>query len=256
MSLRQRADLDRDHPCHYCAVSAAAVCSPLEATALAEFRNLGNQVNLEPGEPLFHQGDCASQVFSLTSGVIKLYSILADGRRQVVAFHYPGEFIGFSEKHQYHCTAEAVVPASLCKFDINRFEEFARIRNDLSRSQRNQLGADLAGSQERTVLLGRASAREKVASFLLDIWQRTGAGTGLPRDLVDLPMSRADIGDYLGLTKETVSRQFSALRRAGVIRYGPARRLVIRDIERIRALAPAILHETIADQLPGIRVIR
>ncbi len=235
----RRTDLSRGHPCRDCAVSARAVCAPLDGAALADFRGLGCEVRLEPGEPLFHQGDRASQVFSLTSGVIKLYAVLADGRRQVVAFHYPGEFIGFNEAREYHCSAEAVAPASLCRFDLRRFERFAAGRSDLSRSQRDRLAADLAGSQLRIVLLGRATARERVASFLLDVWHRTGAGAGagVARGHLALPMSRADIADYLGLTKETVSRQFSALRRSGVIGGGRARQVVIRDIAAVRNLA-------------------
>lgn len=225
------------HPCRSCAVSARAVCSTLDVPTLAELRNLGGEIRLSPGEPLFHQGDRADRVFSLTSGVVQLYALLPDGRRQVIAFHFPGEFIGFCELRDHHCTAEAVSTATLCRFDAARFEQFARQKAELAQSRQRRLTDDLIAAQTRTVLLGRATARERLAYFLHDVHQRSQAVTSALRIVIHLPMSRIDIADYLGLTKETVSREFTALRQTRTICSRPGRQLEILDMARIRSLA-------------------
>lgn len=175
-------------------------------------------------------------MFSLTSGVVKLYAVLADGRRQIVAFHFPGEFIGFRASGTYHCTAEAVCPATLCQFDANRFRQFEQASPDLGRSRQERVTDDLVAMQERIVLLGRATARERLASFLYDVFRRGQRHSEPPTSVVSLPMDRDDIADYLGLAKETVSRELSALRRAGVIRRRSRRLFEIADLDRIARL--------------------
>lgn len=236
MTTCKRANLDAAHPCRDCAVSATAVCSTLDVPALADLRNQGGQVHLVPGQPLFHQGDRADCVFSLTSGVVKLYAVLPDGRRQVVAFHFPGEFIGFSESGDYLCTAEAVSAATLCRFDAARFASFAGKRRELAQSLHHRLIHELAAAQTRIVQLGRATARERLVCFLHDVHRRAQAGAAGLRDVIHLPMRGADIADYLGLTKETVSREFTALRRSGIIRPRPGKQLEITDMARMRSM--------------------
>ncbi|MDE1918421.1 cyclic nucleotide-binding domain-containing protein [Sphingobium sp. HBC34] len=239
MAECRRANLGDKHPCRSCAVSARAVCNTLDVQALAELRNQGGEVRLSQGEALFHQGDRADCVFSLTSGIIQLYALLPDGRRQVIAFHFPGEFIGLCGWGDHHCTAEAVSRATLCRFDAARFEQFARRKAELAQSSQHRLTGDLIAAQNRTVLLGRATARERLACFLHDVHHRSqaGAGAGAPGNVIHLPMSRIDIADYLGLTKETVSREFTALRQARTIRSRPGRQLEILDMARICSLA-------------------
>lgn len=237
MAECRRANLGDKHPCRSCAVSARAVCNTLDVPALAELRNQGGEVRLSPGEALFHQGDRADCVFSLTSGIIQLYALLPDGRRQVIAFHFPGEFIDLCGWGDHHCTAEAVSRATLCRFDAARFEQFARRKAELAQSSQHRLTGDLIAAQTRAVLLGRATARERLACFLHDVHQRSQAEAGAPSNVIHLPMSRIDIADYLGLTKETVSREFTALRQARTIRSRPGRQLEILDMAWIRSLA-------------------
>ena len=143
MAECRRANLGDKHPCRSCAVSARAVCNTLDVQALAELRNQGGEVRLSQGEALFHQGDRADCVFSLTSGIIQLYALLPDGRRQVIAFHFPGEFIGLCGWGDHHCTAEAVSRATLCRFDAARFEQFARRKAELAQSSQHRLTGDL-----------------------------------------------------------------------------------------------------------------
>lgn len=235
--MGRRGDLTANHPCLECHVSAEALCNVLAVVPLAELRSRGRNVCLASGQSLFHQGDRADQVFSLTSGVIKLYSVLPDGRRQIVAFHFPGEFIGFSDSRAYHCTAEAVSPATLCKFAAERFDQLEQAMPELGRSRRERVTGDLAAMQDRVVLLGRATARERLASFLYDVFRRCPGVSDGGANLVSLPMDRSDIADYLGLAKETVSRELSAMRRAGLIRRRSRRIIEILDMGRIARLA-------------------
>ena len=235
--MGRRSNLDDNHPCRECAVSAIAVCSTLDVAALADLRNQGSSIQLAAGQPLFHQGDRADCTFSLTSGVVKLYAVLPDGRRQVVAFHFPGEFIGFCESMDYHCTAEAVCAATLCRFETGRFEHFARIRSELARSRHERVAHDLVRAQTRAMVLGQAAASERLAHFLCDVHRRSQVGSEEASGHVRLPMSRSDIADYLGLAKETVSRELSALRATGVIRSISRSLLEIRDMDRLRRLA-------------------
>ena len=235
--MGRRPDLDWSHACRDCAVGTSAVCSTLDVTALADLRNQGSSIQLAAGQPLFHQGDPADRTFSLTSGVVKLYSVLPDGRRQVIAFHFPGEFIGFSPSEDYHCTAEAVSAATLCRFETGRFEQFARSSDELARSRHERVARDLVAAQTRAMVLGQAAARELLAHFLCDVHRRSQARPAGASGIVPLPMSRSDIAEYLGLAKETVSRELSALRATGIVRTISRNLLEIRDMERLRRLA-------------------
>ena len=235
-----RRDIGLHHPCLDCPVSVEAVCNVLDAPTLADFRNIGCNVRLAGGQSLFHQGDDANAIFSLTRGVVKLYCDLPDGRRQIVAFHFPGEFIDLCDGAALRCTARAVSPASLCRFDVERFNRFAQTMPTLARSRHGRVISTLVAIQERVALLGRATARERLAAFLNDVLRRFRHSLPGRQHLVHLPMSRVDIADYLGLTKETVCREFTSLRQAGLIRPHARGLLEILDLQRLSALAQIV----------------
>ena len=174
-------------------------------------------------------------MFSLTAGVMKLYTVLADGRRQVVAFHFPGELIAFDADEPYHCTAEAVTAATLCRFHADRFVPFANDNPVLAQARQQRTTRDLAAAQTRLAVLGQTTARERLAHFLCDVYRRTAMGEARP-GLVHLPMLRSDVADYLGLANETISRELTALRAAGVIRSISRTQLEIPDFDRLRRL--------------------
>jgi CRP/FNR family transcriptional regulator len=202
-------------------------CSDLE-----QFRNLGWTLKLAPGQALFHEGDPATRVFTLTKGALKLYKLLADGRRQVTGFVFPGDFLGISVADEHGFSAEALEPAQLCWFPRARFDDFVEQHAPVERELYRMAAHGLAAAQEQFVLLGRKTATERIASFVLTL-----AARGAPGATVRLPMSRSDIADYLGLTKETVSRVLSALKRDGVIRLEALDRIHILDRERLALLA-------------------
>lgn len=225
------------HPCRGCEVRSKAVCKVLDCRDLAQLKNLGWTLNLAPGQTLFHEGDPLSRVFTLTRGTVKLYKILSDGRRHVVGFAHPGDFLGISVDDEHAFSAEALEDAQLCWFPRSRFDDFIAAHSPM-RSELYRLAAhDLAAAQQQLVLLGRKTALERLATFLLGLANRAEQVTGKPAALVRLPMSRSDIADFLGLTKETVSRVLSALRRQRVIRLQEVDKVEILDREALARLA-------------------
>jgi CRP/FNR family transcriptional regulator len=221
------------HPCHGCEVRSTAVCGVLDNGALSDLKHLGWTLKLAPGQSLFHQGDPATRVFTLTAGTLKLYRLLADGRRQVTGFMHPGDFLGISIDDEHAFSAEAVEQAQLCWFPRNRFDDFVEDHGSVERELYRMAAHELAAAQRQLVLLGRKTALERLASFLLELAAR------LDGAVVRLPMSRSDIADYLGLTKETVSRVISALKRDRVIRLLALDRVEIVDRAALEQRAEA-----------------
>jgi CRP/FNR family transcriptional regulator len=222
---RQVDPLPAGHPCGACEVRGSAVCGILDSTDLSAFKSLGWMLKLSPGQALFHEGDPATRVFTVTSGTLKLYKILADGRRQVTGFMHPGDFLGISVDDEHAFSAEAVDRAELCWFPRGRFDDFVEDHGAMEGELYRMAAHELAAAQRQFVLLGRKTAIERIATFLLELAARVPAGTSVVR----LPMSRSDIADYLGLTKETVSRVLSALKRDRVIRLQALDRVEIVD---------------------------
>lgn len=227
-SVRHLDPLPQGHPCQGCEVRDKAVCGVLDCDRLEEFRNLGWTLKLAPGQALFHEGDPATRVFTLTRGTLKLYKLLADGRRQVTGFLHPGDFLGISVDDEHAFSAEALEDSQLCWFPRARFDDFVEDQPKMERELYRMAAHELAAAQQQFVLLGRKTASERLASFLLLLADRTSAAEGKKSAMVRLPMSRSDIADYLGLTKETVSRVISSLKRDRIIR--------LESLEMIRVL--------------------
>ena len=231
--------LPTGHPCQGCEVRSKAVCGVLDCANLANLKNLGWTLKLAPGQALFHEGDPATRVFTLTKGTLKLYKLLADGRRQVTGFMHPGDFLGISVDDEHAFSAEALENAQLCWFPRNRFDDFVEEHASMERELYRMAAHELAAAQRQLVLLGRKTATERLASFLLVLAPRVEGAAGTRTDVVRLPMSRLDIADYLGLTKETVSRVLSALKRDRVIRLQALDRVEIIDREALEQCAEA-----------------
>jgi len=154
----------------------------------------------------------------LASGAVKIYTLLADGRRQVTGFMFPGDFLGMSVDDEHAFTAEALSESELWWFSRRAFDTFVETRPQVERELYRLAAHELAAAQQQMVLLGRKTAAERLASFFLLILERKERVSGLRESHFELPMSRLDIADYLGLTKETVSRMLGQLRSSGLIR--------------------------------------
>lgn len=240
LASRRHVDpLPGGHPCQGCEVRDKAVCGVLGCEDLAQFRNMGWTLKLAAGQTLFHEGDPATRVFTLGSGTLKLYKLLADGRRQVTGFLHPGDFLGISIDDEHAFSAEALEPSQLCWFPRGRFDDFIEDHAAMERELYRMAAHELAAAQQQFVLLGRKSARERIASFLILLDRRAGGAPRSPADMVRLPMNRSDIADYLGLTKETVSREISGLKRNRIIRLEALDLVQILDRQKLELLADA-----------------
>ena len=228
-AVRSHTPLSPAHPCFACEVRNEAVCGVLECGELAKLRRQGTSFRLGRGQPLFHEGDSAGRVFTLTRGTLKLYKLLPDGRRQVTGFMHPGDFLGVSVDDDYAFTAEALEPAQLCAFPRARFDDFTEDHAEMERELYRLAAHELAAAQQQMVLLGRKTAGERLASFFVLLARRAERAGAAPVRYVDLPMSRSDIADYLGLTKETVSRVLAQLKTKRLIRLEALDRIEILD---------------------------
>lgn len=192
---------------------------------------------VDPGQPIFHEGDPAKRVFMLAAGCLKIYTLLADGRRQITGFMFPGDFLGMSLDDEYAFTVEALEKSELWWFSRPTFDSFVEQNPSIERELYRLAAHELAAAQEQMVLLGRKAAAERVASFFLALLDRRELVEGGTISEFDLPMSRIDIADYLGLTKETVSRMLSLLRDRRLIRLVRQDRVEVLDREGLKAIA-------------------
>ncbi len=178
------------------------------------------------GTEIYAQGEKSDSLYRVEFGAIRIYRLLADGRRQISAFHLAGEIFGFEADRTHHFFAEAI-----CATGVQTLRTAFR-QNELASELLPVALQDLVRAQEHLLVLGRQSAVERVAAFLVDMSERQG---GLRT--IELPMSRTDIADYLGLTIETVSRVFSKLRQKGMIRLPSLRGVEILKWQALQAMA-------------------
>jgi CRP/FNR family transcriptional regulator len=183
---------------------------------LARLDDMADRLSLQAGEPLIHEGDPATSVYNITAGSVRVYKLLPDGRRQITGFLFAGDFIGLTSGESHTFSAEAIEDAALCRFDRDAYRALTRERPVLEGALLDRAMHDLAAAQSQMLLLGRKTARERLASFLLDMPDRDPARPQIDH-LVHLPMTRSEIADYLGLTIETVSRELTKLRTAGIV---------------------------------------
>ncbi len=226
----------RPSPCGACTVRHLTICGALDVEELAQMSAITSYMELSPGDPLFDEAEPAEHLFNVTAGTVKVYKLLSDGRRQVTGFLFPGDFLGLANQETYAYSAEAVTHTALCRFPRRKLE---RLLEKYPKMQRRLLGMashELAVAQEQMLLLGRKTAREKIASFLLML-SRRATQRGQAGDPVSVPMSRHDIGDYLGLTTETVSRSFTQLKQGGSITLLQGGKVALADRARLEDIA-------------------
>jgi CRP/FNR family transcriptional regulator len=223
--------------CSACTVRSLSICGALDQADLAEFERIARQVHFAPNEALFSVGQAANSVHSLTSGVARLYKLLPDGRRQVIGFALPGDFLGTAPADRYSFSVDAIDSVTACRLSREAFTNFIEHRPHFLIRINEFATRELTMAQEQMLLLGRRTSEEKVASFLVS-WRARLAQIGDEQPTISLPMSRQDIADYLGLTIETVSRTLTRFEREKllIIVAGGVRLL---DADRAAAMAAA-----------------
>ena len=195
-------------------------------------------VQLASREDIFLEGDEASHVYEVTDGVVCLYRIMPDGNRHILAFRFPGDIVGLCSPSTYGYNAQAVGDTRVRRISRAGLERMIDERADFARKLLRMAAAELNAMRDHLTCLASKSAEAKVADFLLMLAGRSTARAGTAV-VINLPMTRTDIGDYLGLTIETVSRTISKMRRTGVIDLPRTTQVVVRSTDRLAELAGA-----------------
>ena len=187
------------------------------------------------GAYLFHEGDEAVRIFRVVSGVLRLTRVMEDGRRQVIAFGYPGDIVGYPSGDQHHTDCNALAPSTVVSYRRDLLENGAG-DPELHRTLLQSALREISNMQDHFMMLGRKSATEKVSSFLSVLADRVGTPVGSYTQ-VALPMSRSDIADFLGLTTETISRTLTQLRKCRIIALENIHTVIILKPEALLAMA-------------------
>jgi CRP/FNR family nitrogen fixation transcriptional regulator len=195
---------------------------PLRKSVDAATSTVGSVQSFAKDEEIFAEGDKAAYVYKVLSGVVRTSKLLSDGRRQIDAFHLAGDIFGIEAGDEYRFCAESVGNCVVVAYRRSHLAALTGSDAQLGQDMTMGMMRSLVRAQNHMLLLGRKSALEKIATFLLDMAERTADDSTL-----DLPMSRTDIADHLGLTIETVSRSFTQLERQGIIGLPSARRIVL-----------------------------
>jgi CRP/FNR family transcriptional regulator, nitrogen fixation regulation protein len=201
--------------------SVIATCSGVIAT----------EFSYNKDEEIYGEGEPSEYVYQVIRGAVRTYKLLNDGRRQIGAFHLPGDVFGLESGPVHRLTAEAIADTAVRLVKRRNLEQAAGITVQVAQSLWAMTAGELRHAEDHMLLLGRKNAMERVASFLLEMDRRLAKA-----GMMALPMSRRDIGDYLGLTLETVSRALSQLHNEGVLGFSGARQIVLRNRQRLRTM--------------------
>ena len=223
-------------PCEDCPIRYRAVCASCEAPELDRLDATKYYRRYEAGQVVTLAGERMEFVGSVVAGVAGLSQAMEDGRTQMVGLLLPSDFLGRPGREASTYTVTALSDLTLCCFRRKPFEELLRSSPRIAARLLDMTLDELDAAREWLLLLGRKSAREKIASFIAALARReAGLHRARPQGCVriDLPLTRETMADYLGLTLETVSRQISALKRDGVIALEGNRRVTVPDFHRL-----------------------
>lgn len=229
---------------HFAAQSPNAISSvsPWLHMDASDHISLGKTVSctaersLGEHEHLFLEDEAQTHVYLVLSGVIGTYKVLADGRRQICAFAYPGDILGLDCAGRHVNNAESLGACRVRSIPINAIAKLIMSEPGFGQTLLRITATELADTRDQMLSLGRKSAAEKLATFLLGISRRNS-----PPDenegMINIPMKRSDIADFLGLTVETVSRNFTKLKRMGVISMQTSTAIKIENMEMLELMA-------------------
>jgi CRP/FNR family nitrogen fixation transcriptional regulator len=194
----------------------------------------GTRMHFRRNEEVFGEGETADYVYRVVTGAVRTIRFSSDGRRQILNFYLPGDIFGLEAGKQHTLSAEAVANCDLALVRRSLIDTAARQDTAAAQAVIVMMQRQLQNAQEHALVLGRKGAGERVAAFLLKLADRVTAQCE-----IDLPMSRADIADYLALTIETVSRAFTQMERDHTIALPSSRHVVVRDRSALELLEAA-----------------
>jgi CRP/FNR family transcriptional regulator len=214
--------------------SRLAIGRGLERQTTTSLMAISSLQKKGPGETLFAEGDEADSVYEIVQGTVRLYKLLPDGRRLITGFLSAGKLLGLAPEGVCIYTAEAVTNVTLCRYKRTALERLMDEAPGFAKRLLSVASHELRAAQDQMLLLGRKTAAEKVASFLLMMAEGQGEEDA---DELDVPMTRNDIADYLGLTIETVCRVLSKLKQDKLIACESKSHIRICDRDRLEELA-------------------
>ncbi|MBK8440325.1 MAG: Crp/Fnr family transcriptional regulator [Rhodobacter sp.] len=222
--------------CGDCPIRHRAVCARCETDELALLEQIKYYRSYQAGQTIVWSGDRMDFVASVVTGIATLTQTMEDGRRQMVGLLLPSDFVGRPGRNVAAYDVTATTDVVMCCFRKKPFEDLMGRTPHIAQRLLEMTLDELDAAREWMLLLGRKTAREKIASLLAIIARRDASlnlkRTGGPM-AVDLPLTREEMADYLGLTLETVSRQISALKKEGVINLEGKRHVTIPDFDRL-----------------------
>ena len=250
--MGEGADIDPDQAmnvvvseriqCGSCPIRHRAICARCDDDELAVLEKIKNYKTFEAGQPINWRGDDLAHFSSIVSGIATLTRTMEDGRTQMVGLLLPSDFIGRPGRDEVEFDVTAVTDVTLCRFERRPFESLVAEVPHISQRMMEMALDELQAAREWMVLLGRKTAREKIATFLEMIVRRSSA----PGERVHhyaLPLTREEIADFLGLTLETVSRQLTKLKKDGIVDFVNRRDFVVKDL--------SALHDASGDDADG-----
>lgn len=215
--------------CSDCPIRHRAVCARADSTELVQLDSIKTYRTYAAGEQIMWRGDPLAFVSSVVSGVATLGRSLEDGRTQVVGLLLNSDFIGRPGRQIIDYDVVAVTETTLCCFERRAFERLLHSSPHISQRLMEMALDELDAARDWMMLLGRKSAREKIATFLNMLVRRSNTPGNTDAARVELPLTREEIADFLGLTLETVSRQMNALKNEGVIGFSDRRHFTVSD---------------------------
>lgn len=225
--------------CESCEARHRGICGALEPEQLVTLSKNSRRHKAEEGSELVGDATTIDSYSNVLSGVVKLTKTLSDGRQQIVGLQFAPDFVGRPFKSESEIEAVAATNVSLCSFPKAAVDRMMKEQPGMQQRLFRQTLKELDEARDWMVTLGRKTAPEKIASFLLLIARNIDPTADLDRETTtfDLPLTRADIADFLGLTIETVSRQFTKLRAEGIIRIENNRHVTVESLTRLGARA-------------------
>lgn len=228
--------------CQYCESRVCGLCSDLAPEQLQDLRKITRNRVYKAGDVLFSDDQPIETYATIKEGIVKLSKILPDGRQQTIGLSFPPDFIGRTYKDKNSYFASAVTDVTVCTFPRELFNNFLMSTPTLEHRLFELTLNELDTARDWMLMLGRMSALEKVATILLNFSKKlhhanTLKGLASEELKFELPLTRSEISDFLGLTIETVSRQFSNLKKSGLIKISQQRYVEILDKQKLQELA-------------------
>lgn len=232
-----KVDPHTETSCETCPIRDRAVCALCSSAELAQLDKIKSYKSFPAGATIIRAGDEMMHLSSIVVGAATMSRTLEDGRRQTVGLLLPSDFIGRPGRREAQFDVETVTEVTLCRFERAAFEKLVERTPHITNRLLAMTLDELDASREWAVVLGRLTAREKVAAFLSSLARRSAAGQGDTGLAFNLPMTREAMADHLGLTIETTSRQIGALKRDGIIALDGNRRVKVPDLHLLMAEA-------------------